>query len=75
MTEEEILAVDRATEVANCSVTSYVFDPALGKHGHLALREFNFVAPLEEAGESITTEPDAPGTAQHISETSLESAP
>ena len=69
MTEEEILEIDRTNEVANCSVTSYVFDPALGKHGQLALREFNFVAPLEEAGEDITTEPDAPGTAQHLLET------
>ncbi len=68
MTEEEILEVDRTNEVANCSVTSYVLDPALGRHGKLALQEFNFVAPLEEAGEDITTDPDAPGTAQHLFE-------
>jgi len=59
MTEEDILAIDRAEEVANCSVTSYQFDPALGTHGKLALRLFNHVAPLEEAGERVTKEPDA----------------
>ena len=60
MTEEQILEIDRTNDVANCSVTSFVFDPHRGKHGKLALREFNFVAPMEEAGEEVTTEPDAP---------------
>ncbi len=60
MTEEQILEVDRLNEVANCSVTSYAFDPVRGRHGKLVLREFNFSAPLEEAGEEVTTEPDAP---------------
>ena len=59
MTEEQILAIDRATEVANCAVTSYQFDPKLGKHGKLDLRLFNFVAPLEEEGAPVTAEPDA----------------
>jgi broad specificity phosphatase PhoE len=59
MTEEEILAIDRADEVANCSVTAYEFDHDRGKRGKLALRFYNFVAPLEEAGEEITKEPDA----------------
>jgi len=60
MTEEEILEIDRTTEVANCSVTSYVFEPSRGRHGKMALHEFNFVAPLEEAGEEVTTQPDVP---------------
>ena len=60
MTEEQILAVDRETDVANCSVTSYAFNPALGAHGRLELRLFNFVAPLEEAGAPVTRKPDAP---------------
>ena len=64
MTEEQILAADHAEEIANCSVTSYEFDSSLGKRGKLALRLFNFVAPLEEAGEKITTEPDAPVAAK-----------
>lgn len=59
MTEEEILAIDRAGDVANCSVTSYVFDSSLGRHGKLALQVYNFVAPLEEAGAPVTDEPDA----------------
>jgi 2,3-bisphosphoglycerate-dependent phosphoglycerate mutase len=60
MTEEQILAVDRETEVANCSVTSYAFNPALGSGGKLELRLFNFVAPLEEAGAPVTSRRDAP---------------
>jgi broad specificity phosphatase PhoE len=60
MTEEEILAIDRAADVPNCSITSYRFDPARGRKGKLALEMFNFVAPLEEAGEEVTTKPDAP---------------
>lgn len=59
MTEEQILTIDRAEEVANCSVTTYQFDPAQGRRGKLVLKEFNFVAPLEEAGAPVTTEPDA----------------
>jgi len=58
MTEEQILAIDRAVEVANCSVTAYRFDPALGRRGKLVLELFNYVAPLEEAGEKVTKEPD-----------------
>lgn len=64
MTEEQILAIDRAQDVPNCSITSYRFDPARGRHGKLALEMFNFVAPLEEAGEQVTTKPDAPVAAK-----------
>ena len=60
MTEEEILTIDRQQDVANCAVTSYEFDPTIGRKGKLALRLFNFVAPLEEAGEQITTKQDEP---------------
>lgn len=60
MTEEEILAADRAEEIANCSVASYEFDPTLGRRGKLTPRLFNFVAPLEEAGEPVTTRKDVP---------------
>src|ERR1700755_469557 len=58
MTEEQILAIDRAKEIANCSVTSYGFNPRLGRHGKLQLQHYNFVAPLEEAGAPVTTKPD-----------------
>ncbi|MBA3947220.1 MAG: histidine phosphatase family protein [Herpetosiphonaceae bacterium] len=59
MTEEQILSIDHTNEIANCSITSYEFDPQLGKHGKLALKLFNFVAPVEAAGEEVTTKPDA----------------
>jgi broad specificity phosphatase PhoE len=59
MDEHQILALDRAGDIPNCSVTSYEFDAALGKHGKLAPRLINFVAPLQEAGAPITAEPDA----------------
>jgi 2,3-bisphosphoglycerate-dependent phosphoglycerate mutase len=59
LTEDEILTIDATDELANCSVTSYDFDPTLGKRGKLALRLYNFVAPLEEAGEPVTRAPDA----------------
>jgi broad specificity phosphatase PhoE len=64
MTEEEILAIDRATDLANCSVTDYAFDAAEGKHGKLVLQNFNFVAPLREGGATVTAEPDATGAAK-----------
>lgn len=60
MTEDDILAVDRTEQIANCSVTSYEYDRSQGKHGKMVLRLFNFVAPLEEAGAPITRRPDVP---------------
>jgi probable phosphoglycerate mutase len=59
MTEDEILAIDRANEIANCSVTSYRYDASSGPRGQLLLDLFNFVAPLEAAGAVVTSEPDA----------------
>lgn len=58
--EARILAFDRAGDVPNCSVTSYEFDRTLGKHGKLALRLCNFVAPLEAAGTEVTVQKDVP---------------
>lgn len=59
MTEHEILAIDREQEVANCSVTSYDYAP--GRKGiPFVLERFNFVAPLTEAGEQVTSLPDGP---------------
>jgi broad specificity phosphatase PhoE len=60
MTEEQILEIDRQGDVANCGVTAYSFNPALGADGGLQLRTYNFVAPLVDAGAPVTTEPDAP---------------
>ncbi|CUI08380.1 Hypothetical, related to broad specificity phosphatases COG0406 [Janthinobacterium sp. CG23_2] len=58
--EASILAVDRAADVPNCSVTSYSFDPTQGKHGKLGLQLTNFVAPLEAAGTPVTAQRDVP---------------
>jgi 2,3-bisphosphoglycerate-dependent phosphoglycerate mutase len=58
MTEEGILAVDREGDVVNCGITEYAFDPDLGMGGGLALRRYNYAAPLEEEGAPVTAEPD-----------------
>ena len=60
LTEEQILAIDRAADIPNCSVTSYEYDPAQGKHGKLVPRLVNFVAPLVEGGAPVTREPHMP---------------
>jgi broad specificity phosphatase PhoE len=60
LNEAEILDIDRQADVPNCGVTSYEFDPTLGRHGKLARRLVNFVAPLVEAGAPVTAEPDVP---------------
>ena len=60
MTEAQILDIDRRADVANCSITSYAFDPAAGRSGKLVLVLDNFVAPLTEAGAAVTREPDVP---------------
>jgi broad specificity phosphatase PhoE len=60
--EPAILDIDRKGDVPNCSVTSYSFDPSQGRHGKLALKLINFVAPLEAAGAPITVSKDVPTT-------------
>jgi broad specificity phosphatase PhoE len=64
MDEAAILEQDRAGDVPNCSVTSYLFDPALGKRGKLAVRLVNFVAPLEATGTPVTAGKDIPTAAK-----------
>lgn len=60
LSEEEILAIDRAGDVANCSVTEYCFDPSHGKDGGLKLVRYNEVAPMEEdPSAEVTRAPDA----------------
>jgi broad specificity phosphatase PhoE len=58
--EERILAIDREKDVANCSLTH--FEAVGGEDGRVKpeLRVYNFVAPLEDAGEPVTRAPDAP---------------
>ena len=60
MTEQDILDIDRQADVPNCSVTSYQFDPVAGRNGKLVLKQVNFVAPLEQAGATVTSAPDMP---------------
>jgi broad specificity phosphatase PhoE len=60
MTEEEILGIERDHDVPNCGVTSYEFDPTVGRRGKMVLRRFNFVAPLVESGAEVTTKRDVP---------------
>ncbi|MDE2405661.1 MAG: histidine phosphatase family protein [Sphingomonadales bacterium] len=57
--EAEILAIDRAGDVANCAVTEYRFDPAAGHDGALALARYNVTAPLRHADTPVTAAPDA----------------
>jgi broad specificity phosphatase PhoE len=58
MTEAEILAVDKAADVANCSITEYRFDRSKGQHGGLRLVRYNETAPMERSGAPVTDEPD-----------------
>ena len=58
--ESQILDIDRREDVPNCGITSYEFDPSLGRRGKLALRHLNLIAPLREAGAPVTAAPDVP---------------
>lgn len=60
MSEAQILAIDREKDVANCSLTRYDFAVDASGRGALALRVYNQVTPLEDAGEPVTKERDAP---------------
>jgi broad specificity phosphatase PhoE len=53
MTEEEILAIDRQGDVANCSVTSYRVDD-----GQPVLVAYNEITHLEDQDAPVTAEPD-----------------
>jgi broad specificity phosphatase PhoE len=57
MDEKTILAIDAEGDVANCSVTEYVFDRN-SNGGSLVLAKYNFVAPLEREGAPVTSSPD-----------------
>jgi broad specificity phosphatase PhoE len=60
MNEEQILRIDAEKDVANCSLTSYEFVRDAEGRGQMALSRYNFVAPLTDASEPVTREPDAP---------------
>lgn len=60
LSEEEILAIDREGDVANCSVTEYTHDPSAGKDGGLVLVRYNVTAPIaEDPVAEVTSAPDA----------------
>jgi probable phosphoglycerate mutase len=59
MDEETILTIDAKADVANCAVTEYVFQPEPNGSGSLVLDKYNFVAPLQQDGAPVTSEPDA----------------
>ena len=63
MTEAEVVAISRKDPVAHCSVTSYTFDPDLGRRGGMRLDSYNVVEPLVEEDEPVTTHEDAPAAA------------
>jgi broad specificity phosphatase PhoE len=62
--EQEVLAIDKAGEVANCSITEYRLDEAEGAAGGLKLVRYNFTAPLERSGAPVTAEPDESAAAR-----------
>ena len=64
LSEQEILAIDREGDVANCSITEYRYVEGTRRGGELALQRYNFVAPLEEDGAAVTAEPPVAGVPQ-----------
>ena len=60
--EPAILAIDARGNIANCAVTAYEASPTGrapdGRREEMRLTLENHVAPVEEAGEPVTTAPD-----------------
>lgn len=55
--EEQLLAIDRAGDVANCSVTEYRLSPGDG----LVLARYNYVVPVEREAVPVTQANDRGG--------------
>lgn len=60
LTEDEVLAVDRAEELANCSLSTFEQDDTSDLPGGLRLTAWNAVHPVVDEGAPVTTEPDVP---------------
>lgn len=60
MDETTVLATGRTEQLANCSVTSFEYDGRLGRRGGMRLRRYNETVAVEEAGVTVTAEPDVP---------------
>jgi probable phosphoglycerate mutase len=59
MDEAQILAIDRQGDVVNCGVTEYAYVAGnAAQPGRLALKRYNFTAPLEREGAPVTSAPD-----------------
>ncbi len=58
LTEADILAIDRAADVANCSITEYRLAANDGPFGKLKLTRYNVTAPMEEEGTPVTAAPE-----------------
>ncbi|WP_134724390.1 histidine phosphatase family protein [Paracoccus luteus] len=59
LTEEQILAIDREKDVANCSITEYRWTPgAADTDGEMELVRYNVTAPMEAEDTPVTREPD-----------------
>ena len=58
LSEEEILAIDKKADVANCAITEYRFDPKAGGDGNLVLTQYNVTAPTADE-VPVTRAPDA----------------
>jgi broad specificity phosphatase PhoE len=57
--EAGLLRIDSDGDVANCSLTSFERGRDNAGRTKLLLSAYNFVAPLEAAGEPVTQERDA----------------
>ena len=58
LSEEDILAIDREGDVANCAITEYRFDPSAGRDGKLVLTRYNVIAPMTAAHTPVTAAAD-----------------
>lgn len=58
MSETEILAIDRAGDIANCAITQYRLDRSGEGDGELVLENYNMVAPIVREGTEATRAPD-----------------
>lgn len=56
--EQQILAIDREADVANCAITEYEHDPEIGRAGGLKLLRYNVTAPMEKEDAPVTRAPE-----------------
>ena len=64
MNERQILQIDAAGDVANCSLTAYEIAHGVENRKEMKLRCYNFVAPLTDANEPVTRKSDVPVAAR-----------